>query len=88
VDLSEGRVGTAWEPSKPEGKNVSSPLKCSVSHYLPPFSLLSLSLYRPIVARQRLGKHVPGVLCCPCRIKGKQAISSAEDFLFLILSCR
>jgi hypothetical protein len=45
----------------------------------------------PIVARQRLGKHVPAAtknswrrrfLCGSCRIKGTWAIGSSQNFLF------
>jgi hypothetical protein len=53
-----------------------------------------LSVYLSIVARQRLVKHAPTVtrtcwrsrfLCCPCRIKGKSAISSSQKLsLFFI----
>jgi hypothetical protein len=52
---------------------------------------LCLYVYPLIVATQRLAKHVPAAtnnwwrrrfLCGPCRIKGKQAISSSRSFLF------
>jgi hypothetical protein len=55
---------------------------------------MGLSVY-PIVARQRLSKHVPAAtknccrlcfLCGPCRIKGKEAISSSNNFLFFYSS--
>jgi hypothetical protein len=45
---------------------------------------VGLSVYPPIVARQRLAEHVPAAtknswrrrfLCGPCSIKGKYAIS-------------
>jgi hypothetical protein len=48
-----------------------------------------VSVYPPIVARQRLGKSPLIVAmerlrfpCGPCRIKGKQAISPWQNFLF------
>jgi hypothetical protein len=60
-------------------------------------SCLSVCMCSPlIVARQQTGKHVlvakntratiencwKCFICCPCRIKGKQAISSSQNFLF------
>jgi hypothetical protein len=54
-----------------------------------------LSVNPSIAARQRLGKNFPAatmncwrsrLLCCPCRVKGKSAISSDQKFLsFLFL---
>jgi hypothetical protein len=51
---------------------------------------VGLSVYPPIVARQRLEKHVPVATknrrrhfpCAPCYIKGKWAISSYQKFFF------
>jgi hypothetical protein len=42
----KGEGGNAWEPSKPELNKefLAHPLKCSVSHYLPHFLTLFLSL--------------------------------------------
>jgi hypothetical protein len=67
------------------------------------FSIRSVSYQRrvcgsvcvsSIVARRRLGKHVPAAtnnscrlrfLCGACRIKGKQAIISSQNFLCVCL---
>jgi hypothetical protein len=53
------------------------------------FVFVFVSVYPPIVARQRLGKSPLIVarqrqlfLCGPCRIKGKLAIISSQNFLF------
>jgi hypothetical protein len=57
---------------------------------------VGLSVYRPIVARQWLGKHVLATkkncwthrfLYVPCSIEGKYATSSSQNFfLFLLLA--
>jgi hypothetical protein len=48
-----------------------------------------LTVYPRIVARQRLGKHVPAAmkncwrrrfLCNPYRMKGKRAINSSQNY--------
>jgi hypothetical protein len=53
-----------------------------------------LYAYPPVIARQRHGKHVPVAkkncwkphfLCCECRTKGKQAIHSSKNFMFIPL---
>jgi hypothetical protein len=50
-----------------------------------------VAVYPPIVARQRIGKSLLIVarqrlhfLCCPCRIKGKQAISCSLNIFFSV----
>jgi hypothetical protein len=53
---------------------------------------VDLSVYLPIVVRQRLGKHIPTemscwrsyFLCSPCRIKRKWGVSSSQNFLLRI----
>jgi hypothetical protein len=56
---------------------------------------VDLSVYTPLIARQRVGKHVSAAarncwrrrfLSGSCRIKGKQAISPSQNFLLSLPS--
>jgi hypothetical protein len=86
------------------GMWVMSAQPISTAYFIDPFSLsVCLSLHvSPIVTRQRLGKTLPrqrihvtieelldaSFLCGLCRIKGKEAISSSQKFLFLSILLR
>jgi hypothetical protein len=54
---------------------------------------MSLSVYHPNISRQRLGKHIPEETknwwrshfpCYPCRTKGRNDISSSQNFFLKI----
>jgi hypothetical protein len=82
------------------GVNIMAPELLSTAYFIHPSDQCACQyVHPPIVARQRFGKNVTAatntqeqqksywthrLLYEPCRIKGKQAISSSQNFLFFV----
>jgi hypothetical protein len=78
------------------GMYIMAPGSIPAAYFISPVhQSVCLYVYPPIVARLRLGKDVPAAtkncwrrhfLSRPCRIKGKYAISSSQNFLLAYFS--